>query len=155
MRVRPFPRLVKNLKPPYSRDMKRRFYSILCMLAATIVYALVVLQPWSYGYSFYNIYGGWKCYRETSFLGLYIGEYDRNYCGFLRILSIMKFSEKHIRRDRMFPPDYVLTTRLKKMCSSNDIDKTKHLPRTNLSRGDVQEMGRIKGYEDTVGNLLQ
>ena len=33
--------------------------------------------------------------------------------------------------------------------------KIKHLPRTNLSRGDVQEMGRIKGYEDTVGNLLQ
>lgn len=33
--------------------------------------------------------------------------------------------------------------------------KVKRFSRTNLSRGDVQEKARIKGYEDTVGNLLQ
>lgn len=33
--------------------------------------------------------------------------------------------------------------------------KAKRFTRTNISRGDVQEKARIKGYEDTVGNLLQ
>lgn len=33
--------------------------------------------------------------------------------------------------------------------------KIKRFSRTNPSRGNAQERAKIKGYEDTVGNLLQ
>lgn len=149
--------------------MKKFFYAILCMLTATIVYTLIVLQPWSGGFLFNkDSHGAWYLNRLESFSGIEIVEYDTRQCESVTIFS-MKFSERHIP-PAMFtyddlPPDYDPNSRFAECPNPAkflphlpgwDYDKnTKRFFHTSLSRKGVQERARIEGYEDSVNSLLQ
>lgn len=121
------------------------------MLAATIVYALVVLQPWEYRYRLeYHINNGLQLSGE-----LKRSYHSATYGGTPIEIKPLYPSDFNPNAD-----DYILnlpdpSVKLPMLPGWDYDKKTKRFFRTNLSRKDIQERARIEGYEDSVNGLLQ
>lgn len=114
------------------------------MLAATAVYALVVLQPWAEGFDFYRLDGIWYCERTSSWLGIIVVNHDSP--GNLKYIVRLRTPDNTINNAK---PSVDLSM------EPLPQNKSKTLPHRRQPGEEIKGESKIETYEDTVKNLVQ